>query len=143
MLDRDRIQSRQIAIKELFPDDNPSRLAMMSRTPPHMIMPMVRLELIVDAMNWVHRLAEGADIDEKAGRPVNDGLMDAEEAAGVTPEEYAKRLRSGVNLLERFIEHWDGRMIGRDGRGREDMKELFGMQAAQRDADAAKKLILD
>lgn len=138
MFQRDKDKARERALTEMFPgEDMRAKLAMMSRTPPHMIIPMVAAELLVDIMESVKDTSTAAVKRSMTDREIDDGHISQEQANALAEEDW-----EGVNLLKKFIERWDWRMIGRDGKGREDLKELFGMAVDRMKEDEQKKLIL-
>lgn len=118
--------ARERAIQELFPNaSKEAKLAMVSRTPGHMIMPLVRMRLISRMLAYAKEVHSKIGEDDE-GDEIADGFISQETFDNMKAGEYLELVTSDINLVDVFIEEYDTRMIGREGAGRDDMKEIFG-----------------
>lgn len=116
--------ARERAIEELFPNATPeAKLAMVSRTPGHMIMPLVRMRLITRMLSYAKEVHDKMEANPDV---LEDGFIAQEDFDKMGAGEYLDLIASDINLVDVFINEYDTRMIGREGAGRDDMKEIFG-----------------
>lgn len=147
-------EQRLQGLDELFPldidEENRERLKMVTRTPSHMVMHFVNLEVLNRAVEFVrnqhqryreaqYRLANEASLtdrmEELSSKMASSEFINQDEVSEAEYHEILQREQEeGINLMEVFMREWDLRMIAKDGRGRAEMMEIIGAQA-QRESE--------
>lgn len=134
-------EARQKAIEELFPlDDQDSKLAMVARTPRVMVMPMTRMRMIARTMDFVTQVWRRWN--ENPDDPLLKDFITPEELEEIGMDTYIAEGAKNLNLIKVFIQEFDVRMIGANGDGRSDMKEIFG-QFVMKSEEAKRSATLD
>ena len=142
-------QERNEAIEYLFPDVKTEigseQLVMVTRTPPHMIMNLVRLEMIEAAMEHIlarEKVVESAqgDTEKLAALTVDSEkfLPDELDANEISAEDYLEAVSGELelNLVKVFRVAYDRRMIARNGEGRAEAIDIYSQEASPEKIEA-------